>query len=45
VTYSVGAGVNTQLVDNTASVSSDEITTPVSDSDDVQVIANAPLAV
>src|SRR5439155_1153519 len=45
VTYSVGAGVDTQLVNNTASVSSDEVTTPVADSDDVQIIENAPLTI
>src|SRR2546428_7434555 len=44
-TYSVGAGVDTQLVNNTASVSSDEVTTPVPDSDDVQVIEDAPLTI
>jgi hypothetical protein len=36
VTYSVGAGVPVQLVDNTAFADSDE-TTPVQDSDDVQI--------
>src|SRR5262249_30716737 len=45
VTYSVGANVNTQLVNNTASVSSDEVTTPVQDSDDVQIVENAPLTI
>src|SRR6185295_18592625 len=34
VTYSVGAGIDTQLVNNTASVISDEATTPGTDSDD-----------
>src|SRR5204863_41395 len=45
VIYSVGADVNTQLVNNTASVSSDEVTTPVPDGDDVQIIENTPLTI
>src|SRR6185503_315259 len=45
VTYSVGADVDTQLVNNTASVTSQEVTTPVPDSDDVQIVENAPLTI
>src|SRR5439155_118694 len=45
VTYGVGTDVNTQLVNNTASVRSDEVTTSVTDSDDVQVIEDAPLTI
>src|SRR5207247_497211 len=40
---SVGADVSTQLVNNTARVSSEEMTTAVADGDDVQVIVNATL--
>src|SRR5204863_33556 len=45
VTCSVGAGVNAQLVDNTANVSSDEVITAVTDGDDVQIIEDAPLTI
>jgi uncharacterized repeat protein (TIGR01451 family) len=45
VTYDVGAGVSPQLVNNTASVTSDEVTSPVQDSDDVEIVAApAPVA-
>ena len=40
VTYSVAPTVDTQLVNNTARVASDEVTTPVTDSDDVQMMEN-----
>src|SRR4029077_15126671 len=46
VTYSVDSDVDTQLVANTASVSSDEVITAVLDNDDVQVIEIAwPLTI
>lgn len=44
VTYSVGSGIDSQLVNNTATADSDE-TTPVSDGDDVQVNENVTLTI
>ena len=44
VTYSVGAGVVAQLVNNTATADSDEVV-PVSDSDDVQIVESVTLVI
>ena len=45
VTYSVASTVDTQLVNNTATADSDEVTTPVTDSDDVQIVEYVTLAI
>ena len=44
MTYSVAAGVDAQLVNNTATADSDEVV-PVSDSDDVQIVESVTLVI